>query len=925
MSDDANADFHAASCYATGTGGAPRDGAKALQHYISAAAAGHAEAQRALYSEYESDERVQWIARSPALHELAVRELTGRRGCSDWLGWLSRIERCRFFTDDVAMGDRSQQLAWLCGSITAVGAGSAPPPSAQLLWLLVDLVDVHPFPALALSGGRALIRWIATPAAADSAGAEDDDAVQAATMLLTVLAEQQVVPEQPELSSVWRDAAAVLVRVLQSDGADESGADDCVPALQCAMMPCVLPHTDVQRMAAVLKRSISHSSHALQMACRCVQASIATGDQARARALVDARLDSELFQAVVRYHPHADADATQQEAEGSKQDTLQSVFYALRALLSTCAVDGRIACAAPSLMSAISLSLRASHPVSEMAYSLLLESITRPWPVFEGALAQHVSGAVLTLAEIITSSSAGDEDIRDLMVLFKAFVGWLPPDSDWSMVPMCVTVGGTIETDDAASTEWCAIISPRVAELSADQVNTLCKFAVLRSPGWLSRKHPTVFQFHAELLKRACTSEQQKLVYSLTKSLDQVGAIASALQLESQGAQTADFIAQVARARRFPELECRDHSSHGAGQYLSLLVQAHVAPRLQYDEQGVRAAFKYGHEDLPMQALIVDTWTNLTSIPESTHRLIATALDEVAVTISDADIDAVLPSILFRLISLCQHSHASELFARACSRGLEDAEDVSFIVSSVPVELTDVVFSWFFSCMSKPVLSGLLRAWLKSRSDDIHTAIQEPDTEMTAVKAVEEWMLSSASSASLALHLLADMSTVKDPTSGDLECSLLGFLQESTQYSPVTRVEICQRGFRGFVDIVASCVGCKSRECVAVKALYMLQVSLTYFSEGSAGVLKHQYFSEHLVPLIGVTANLLSTSLDAQVNSSEQKNIISRCIQCLLLAVELGSSTTSSAVVAAMRPAADGAVACKYNKNSHHSDSQWRF
>ena len=108
--------------------------------------------------------------------------------------------------------------------------------------------------------------------------------------------------------------------------------------------------------------------------------------------------------------------------------------------------------------------------------------------------------------------------------------------------------------------------------------------------------------------------------------LDRCGGMQSALKLAADFEQAAHLVAQVARARHYPDLECRQHSSDAAGQYLSLLVEAHITPRLCYTTVGVRSAFEKG--DYPQQALLVDTWTSLDPISPPSLVLINAALEQ---------------------------------------------------------------------------------------------------------------------------------------------------------------------------------------------------------------------------------------------------------------------------------------------------------
>jgi hypothetical protein len=489
----AEASYRAATCLQTGSG-APKDAQQALRCYVIAAAAGHGAARQALCEDFRVEAHLEAAARLEQVHEMACRELA-RPGDEGWLSWLASVERHRFFADDIALGDRNQQLQRLSGCITAEGTtgAAAAPPSAALVWLLVDLVDAHGCGGLVQAGGPALVQWIASPAVPLSLQA-------AACTLLVVLAEHEdPAPAPPPRAAaaanahVWRDAAVALVLQLERDGSDDRCGDAeeiFVPALECLGAPCVLVHADPHRLAAALKRAMQYPGRVLEMACRCVDSAVASGDPAHGRALVEVAIELDLFEAVEKHRPSA--DATQQETDEANQDTLVVVFTALRTLLGTGSLDGRLACAAESLIgNSIRISLRATnHPVCQEAYQLLLQTIARPWPVFESSLANHVAAAVLSVTQW---TDAAPSSSGPIITLLKAFVAWLPR-TDWDMIPLCLATAQSIEKDHATVTacaEWCATVSPRVAEFSLAQLSQLCEFIVPRSPAWLDcQTHP---------------------------------------------------------------------------------------------------------------------------------------------------------------------------------------------------------------------------------------------------------------------------------------------------------------------------------------------------------------------------------------------------------------------------------------------------
>eukprot|EP01043_Picozoa_sp_COSAG02_P075561 COSAG02_NODE_15639_length_1152_cov_1.253561_1_plen_243_part_10 len=239
-SDGGAAAFYEAVRYQTGCDGTQKDLTRALCCYATAAAAGHADAQKALWQDFATDEHLESAARLPHVHETAVRELTASTpdsrcatvaGAQLWQSWLADVERRRFFANDVALGDRNEQLARLTG---CVAADAAPPPAA-LVWLLVDLIDAHAYPALARTGGPALLQYIASTAA-------PPDLQAAACTLLVVLAEREPEPPEPTASALWQNTAATLVDLLIQDSEHCDTELITVPALECLMVPYVLPH-----------------------------------------------------------------------------------------------------------------------------------------------------------------------------------------------------------------------------------------------------------------------------------------------------------------------------------------------------------------------------------------------------------------------------------------------------------------------------------------------------------------------------------------------------------------------------------------------------------------------------------------------------------------------------------------------------------
>ena len=488
-SDGGAAAFCAAARYQTGCDGTVKDLTQALCCYVTAAAAGHADARQALWQDFAAEEHLDAAARLPQVHETAVQELTRSQTSSTpdscagaaqlWQSWLADVERRRFFAEDVALGDRNQQLARLVGCIAA----DAAPPCVALVWLLVDLIDAHAFPALAHTGGPALLQYINSTTVVP-------DLQAAACTLLAVLAECEPAPVEFTASVLWQITATALVELLHTDSGRCDSELTTVSALECLMMPCVLPHTDPHRLATILKRSVLRPGRIFEKACCCVYAAIATGNLDTARALISIDVAQELFSVVEKHCPRV--IATQQEAEHSHQDVLLVTFQALRALLSTGALDGRLACVAETLIgTAIRFSLQAvDHPICHEAFLLLLEGIARPWPVFETSAIQFVAHAVLDVIELPDS---GPDGTRRLITAFRAFVAWLP-QSDWDMIPLFVAAARTLEKQHAtasACAEWCVIATPRINEWTAAQLSDACDCVVRRSPTWLARQdHP---------------------------------------------------------------------------------------------------------------------------------------------------------------------------------------------------------------------------------------------------------------------------------------------------------------------------------------------------------------------------------------------------------------------------------------------------
>eukprot|EP01043_Picozoa_sp_COSAG02_P044329 COSAG02_NODE_3949_length_5995_cov_2.892809_2_plen_757_part_00 len=387
--------------------------------------------------------------------------------------------------------------------------------------------------------------------------------------------------------------------------------------------------------------------------------------------------------------------------------------------------------------------------------------------------------------------------------------------------------------------------------------------------------------------------------------LDRCGGVQTALKLAVDFEQAAHLVAQLARARHYPDLECRQHSSDASGQYLSLLVQAHVTPRLCYTHAGVRSAFE--KSDYPQQALLVDTWASLDPIPEPSLVLIHTALEQAAAIICQDGIEALPCGVFFRLIWLCQNvtvqSEIGDQFVQAC-RGLQSYRDLSSLLSNVPSELTDGVMQWLFRRMDEEVLSTLFVQWLRSR-DAPTGEVSLPHQRM---RSVETWMLSSTCTTQFALHLLSDATINRDLESGLLDFLLLALEHGNTD----SLADICSHGIAPLTRIIRNCVKA-SHTSVSVKCLQLLKQSLKH---GLYDVGGHQrrYYSEHLVPLVGAVGNLLSASLSTGLDdkhvtrmTNDIHRTVSGCIECLFLAVE-GVPNAAAGVVVAMRPGADGAI-----------------
>ena len=486
--DGGAAEFYQAVRYQTGCDGTPKDLTQALCYYAAAAAVGHTDARKALWQDFAADEHLESAARLPHVHETAVRELTSSTldahcatvaSAQQWQSWLADVERRRFFANDVALGDRNEQLARLTNCITA----DAAPPPAALVWLLVDLLDGHPYPKLARTGGPTLLQYIASTTA-------PPDLQAAACTLLVVLAEGEADPQEHIVSALWKNTAATLVELLIKDSERCDTEFITVPALECLMIPYVLPNADPHQLAAILKRTVRCPGRIFEKACCCVYAAVATGNLDIARALISSDVAEELFAAVDMHCPCA--DSTQQEADHTHQDALVNTFQALRALLSTGALDGRLACVADTLLgNAIRVSLRAvDHPVCQEAFLLLLEVVARPGPVFETSAIKFVASAVLAVVELPASGSDGS---RRLITALRAFVAWLP-QSNWDMIPLFVASARNLEKNRASVStcaEWCAIVTTRVSEWTPAQLSDACDCIVPLSPAWLARQeHP---------------------------------------------------------------------------------------------------------------------------------------------------------------------------------------------------------------------------------------------------------------------------------------------------------------------------------------------------------------------------------------------------------------------------------------------------
>jgi hypothetical protein len=387
--------------------------------------------------------------------------------------------------------------------------------------------------------------------------------------------------------------------------------------------------------------------------------------------------------------------------------------------------------------------------------------------------------------------------------------------------------------------------------------------------------------------------------------LEGSGGVASALQLTTDCKQAGQLVVQATRARRYPLLECRNHSADSSGQYLSLLVQAHATPRLHYTTDGVRSAFgKDG--DYPQQAILVDTWASLDPIPERSIALISVALDQSAATMCQDGLEILPLGVFFRLIFLCQRvilrSEVADRFMHACNQGLQSYRDQAPVLAGVPIELTDAIMPWLFKYVHKPVLSTMFTEWLNSHE----CSLDEVEMDASPEQTLEIWMLSSIAPVQFSLSLLSDPSIA-----GDIETKLLDFLLASAKHGHSdTRNEIYTHGVRTMIRIVSSCVAQPSRAPVAVRALQLLKQSLQHRLVSVGGHV-YQGCSDQLLPLVGAVASLLSTSLPASDDdfqmSTDGKQIVSSCIECLFLAVE-GAPATSGTVIVAMRPGADGSV-----------------
>eukprot|EP01043_Picozoa_sp_COSAG02_P064876 COSAG02_NODE_9620_length_2159_cov_1.599029_1_plen_632_part_01 len=389
--------------------------------------------------------------------------------------------------------------------------------------------------------------------------------------------------------------------------------------------------------------------------------------------------------------------------------------------------------------------------------------------------------------------------------------------------------------------------------------------------------------------------------------LDHCGGVQSALKLAVDFEQAAHLVAQIARARHYPDLECRQHSSDASGQYLSLLVQAHVTPRFCYTRAGVRSAFE--KRDYPQQALLVDTWASLDPIPDPSLILFNTALEQAAAAIFQDGLGALPFGVLFRLIWLCQHvtvqSEAGDHFVQACNRGLHNYRGLSSLLSDIPSELTDEVMQWLFKRTDKEVHSTLFIEWLSNRDSPI---TGEVSLAHTNVRSVETWMLSSTCTVQFALHLLSDATI-----NSDLESDLLDFLLVALDHGNTDSLsDICTHGIAPLTRIIRNCTKA-SQTGVSAKCLLLLKASLKHGLYDVGGH-ERRHFSEHLVPLVGAVGSLLSTTLSTGYNETRAARMtydihrtISGCIECLYLAVE-GVPNAAAGVVVAMRPGADGAV-----------------
>ena len=417
-------------------------------------------------------------------------------------------------------------------------------------------------------------------------------------------------------------------------------------------------------------------------------------------------------------------------------------------------------------------------------------------------------------------------------------------------------------------------------------------------------------------MKHACACVEPSgadIVRSLVDMLDRCAGLQFALKLAVDFEQAAHLVAQVARARHYPDLECRQHSSDASGQYLSLLVQAHVTPRLCYTHAGVRSAF--GKSDYPQQALLVDTWTSLDLIPQPSLALISAALEQSAAVLCQEGLAALPIGVLYRLIWLCQHAtcqpEVGDRFVEACNRGLQNYRDLSTFLSDVPPELTDEVMLWLFTCTGNELLRTLFNEWLSNRDSPMGLVATSP----ISVGSVEKWMLSSTRSVQFALHLLSDATIDRDS-----ESDLLDFLLASLEFGGTDSLtEMCTHGMRPLTRILRNCVQ-GSQAGAAFKCLQLLKQSLKH---GLYNVNGHErrIYSEQLVPLVGAVGTLLSANLpivydEAHVarKSTEMQRAISCCIECLFLAVE-GVPNAAAAVVVAMRPGLDGAVGSQMHSN----------